>query len=860
VHDSNAAAPSDEQAYRLPRTVVPRRYELTIEPDLTAATFTGSEEVQVEVLEPTSTVVLNAAELEIGEAWVTVPDGGRVPATLTLHPDEERFTLTLTEELQPGEATIHLSFRGVLNDKLKGFYRSVFTDEEGNERVIGTTQMEPADARRAFPCWDEPDLKAVFAVTLVVEEGLLAISNGGAVSEETLDDGRTRVRFADTIPMSTYLVAFVVGPLEATEAVDVDGVPLRVVHVPGKAHLAPYALEVGAFCLRYFADYYGIAYPSDKCDLIALPDFAAGAMENLGAITFREAVLLVDPDAVTQVELQRVADVVAHELAHMWFGDLVTMKWWNGLWLNEAFATFMELAAVDAFRPGWQRWVAFTNERAAAFAVDSLASTRPIEYPVRSPEDAEGMFDVLTYQKGASVLRMLEQYLGTDGFRAGIRLYLEANAYGNAETTDLWDAIEEATGEPVRRIMDSWIFQGGYPLVGADLGGDTLRLTQRRFRYLGGTAGEGADDGSDASWAVPVLVGTGGTEAAKVLVEGDGATLDVAGGAGSLVVNAGGHGFYRVRYSPTLLDSLQARLADLQPIERALLLEDTWASVLAGDTAAPAFLDLARAYRDETDRTVWATLTIALGGVDRLLDGETRKAFQSYVRDLVRPAFDRLGWQPSGEEDELTRQLRGTLVTTLGNLGEDRDVLDRAREVHGAYLDDPSSVDPNVAAAVVGVMAAHGSAADHTAFRERAFTSPSPQESLRYLYALAAFPDPDLVADTLARCLTPEIRSQNAPFLVLLALGNRHAGDLAWEFVKAEWDRLNERFPDNAIPRLLGGVTALSTPRQAADVEAFLADHPVPQAAKTVEQHLERLRVNVALRQREAARVAAHLG
>jgi puromycin-sensitive aminopeptidase len=261
------------------------------------------------------------------------------------------------------------------------------------------------------------------------------------------------VRFADTIPMSTYLVAFVVGPLVATEPVDVDGVPLRVVHVPGNENLTSFALDVGAFCLRLFADYYEIPYPGDKCDLIALPDFAAGAMENLGAITFREAVLLIDPDEATAAELQRVADVVAHELAHMWFGDLVTMKWWNGLWLNEAFATFMELAAVDEYRPEWKRWVAFTNERAAAFAVDSLASTRPIEFPVHSPEEAEGMFDVLTYQKGASVLRMLEQYLGHDGFRAGIRRYLRTHEYGNAETTELWDAIEEATGEPVRHIM-----------------------------------------------------------------------------------------------------------------------------------------------------------------------------------------------------------------------------------------------------------------------------------------------------------------------------------------------------------------------------------------------------------------------
>jgi puromycin-sensitive aminopeptidase len=861
VQDERVKSPT-EDGYRLPRTVIPRRYELTMEPDLDAATFTGAEAVAVEVVERTDTVVLNAAELVVDEAVVERPDGGRLDATVSVDAAAERLTLRLGEPLEPGDHVVHLRFRGILNDKLHGFYRSMFTDAEGVERVIGTTQMEPTDARRAFPCWDEPDLKAVFAVTLVVDGELLAVSNGRALGERRLDDGRVEVRFADTIPMSTYLVAFVVGPLEATEPVDVDGVALRVVHVPGKAHLAPYALEVGAFCLRYFADYYDIPYPGDKCDFIALPDFAAGAMENLGAITFREAVLLVDPTAVTQVELQRVADVVAHELAHMWFGDLVTMKWWNGLWLNEAFATFMELAAVDAFRPDWQRWVSFTNERAAAFAVDSLASTRPVEYPVHSPQDAEGMFDVLTYQKGASVLRMLEQYLGTDAFRAGIRRYLDANRYGNAETTDLWDAIEAATGEPVRRIMDSWIFQGGYPLVGVDVVGDEVRLTQERFRFLQSaspTTGDAAGQADRPTWMVPVLAGTGEPEPAKVLLDDREVTVALGGSTDALVVNAGGYGFYRVRYAPGVLAAIRGRLDHLLPVERALLVEDTWAAVLAGHTRGPDFLDLVRAYADETDRTVWATLVAALTSVDRILDGDARSRFQRFVRELAGPHQRALGWRPGEGEDELTRLLRGTLIAALGTLGDDRTVVDHAREVHGAHLNDPSSVDPNVAAAVVSVVAAHGGREDHAAYWDRYRTSPSPQESLRYLYALATFPDADLVGETLERCLTNEIRSQNAPFVILSALTNRHAGRDAWAFVEERWDELSRRFPSNAIPRMLGGITALSTPHLAAQIEAFLAEHPVPQAAKTVAQHLERLRVNVALRQREAARIAAHL-
>ena len=451
--------------YRLPRTVVPSRYAVTLEPDLQAFTFAGRETVELEVAEPVREIVLNSIELEIDEAWVEQADGSRLDAGVSYDESTERATLALSGELPAGQATLHAAFRGILNDKLHGFYRSTFTDDAGTSHVIATTQFEATDARRAFPCWDEPEAKATFEITLVVDDHLTALSNAAEVDRTAAGEGRVEVRFAETMKMSTYLVAFIVGPLEVTEPVDVDGTPLRVAHPPGKAALAPFALESGAFALRFFQDYFGLPYPADKLDLVAVPDFAFGAMENLGCVTFRETALLVDPERATQPELQRVADVIHHEIAHMWFGDLVTMKWWNGIWLNEAFATFMEMKCTDAFRPEWDRWTDFGISRSAAYDTDSLASTRPVEFEVVSPAEAEGMFDILTYEKGAAVVRMLEQYLGEDAFRSGIRRYMAEHQYGNTETTDLWDAIEAATGEPVRQIMDSWIFQGGHPVV-----------------------------------------------------------------------------------------------------------------------------------------------------------------------------------------------------------------------------------------------------------------------------------------------------------------------------------------------------------------------------------------------------------
>ena len=406
--------------YRLPRSIVPHRYTVALEPDLAAATFLGHVIIDANVNEAVEQIVLNAIELDIQAVKVAGE-----PAEFSLEAATERLVIHTAHAA--GTTSIEVTFAGTLNDKLRGWYRSTFTDAEGNQQVIAASQMQSTDCRRAFPCFDEPDFKAVFDVTLIVQPLSMAISNGPEIDRTATESGKVAVRFAPTMPMSTYLVAFVVGPLEATAPVLVPRlddpehpIELRVVHLPGKGHLADFGLESGVFALGWFQQYYGIAYPTEKCDLIAIPDFAAGAMENLGCITFRENLLLADPTTATQMELETIADVVNHELAHMWFGDLVTMKWWNGIWLNEAFATFMQVACTADFRPEWQRWNAFSLERTVAFDVDSLANTRPVEFPVEAPDDCAAMFDVLTYQKGGALLRMLEQYLGADEFRSGV--------------------------------------------------------------------------------------------------------------------------------------------------------------------------------------------------------------------------------------------------------------------------------------------------------------------------------------------------------------------------------------------------------------------------------------------------------
>jgi puromycin-sensitive aminopeptidase len=863
----DAASPPVD-AYRLPRTVTPSRYDLTLEPDLDAATFAGQSLITVTVHEPVTEIVLNAIELDIIRAELTVTGGGGpLSATVALDEERERATLTFEQEVPVGTAELVLEFTGVLNDKLHGFYRSTFADDRGRQRTLAVTQFEATDARRAFPCWDEPDLKAVFKVSLVVADGLLAISNAAQLSDQLLEDGRRRFAFAETISMSTYLVAFVVGPLEATEAVDAGGVPLRIVHPIGRGHLTDFALEVGTFCLDYFTGWYGIPYPGDKLDLVAVPDFAFGAMENLGCVTFREVLLLADPAAVTQPELQNVVDVIAHELAHMWFGDLVTMGWWNGIWLNEAFATFAEMKATDAFRPQWERWVSFGLSRTAAFDVDSLATTRPIEFEVVSPTDAEGMFDILTYEKGAAVVRMLEQYLGEERFRDGIRLYLDRHRLGNTETTDLWDAIEEASGEPVRRIMDSWIFQGGYPLVSIDSTGDgAVTLSQSRFRYLdeSGLAPADSGDTEAGSWSVPVIAawraeGADGRHEQRALLEADPVTIDTHASAAWGLINAGGHGFYRVRHHATGLAALLDHADELAPIERYNLVDDLWASVQAGQAGAEEMLDLLPRFRDETDLSVWQRVISALASLDRLVEGEARDELRAIVRDLVGPAAARLGDEPGSDEGDRTKELRGGLLAALAGLGADTDAVERARQLNSRYEADPTSVDPALVSAAVPVVAAHGDAATLTALVRSFREAGTPQEERRYLYSLVEPDDPAVFQRALGFLRDGTARPGDAPYVLSKAMTHRENGGLAWTFLTQHWDELVERFPSNSISRMLTGIRVLDTRPLASEVHTFLAEHPPAAGAKQISQHLEKQRVNLSLRERDSQRLEAAL-
>jgi puromycin-sensitive aminopeptidase len=838
--------------YRLPRTALPTRYDLTMSPDLHKRDFLGDARISLNVTEPVAEVVCNAVDLDIIKAWVVDANGTRIDAKATLDPERERVSFALERTLWAGTAVLHVQFHGTLNDKLVGFYASTYEAADGTTKVIATTQMEATDARRAFPCWDEPDCKAVFAITLLVDDGLLAVSNMHEIASTTLSSGKRSIRFADTPVMSTYLVAMVVGELEATEPVDVDGIELRVIARPGTLAQAPFALEVGAFALRYFQDWYGIAYPGTKLDLIATPDFAFGAMENLGAVTFRETLLLIDESKASRADLERAADVISHEIAHMWFGDLVTMKWWNGLWLNEAFATFAETSCCAAFRPEWERWTSFSLSRTMAQVVDALHATRPIEFPVISPTDAEGMFDVLTYEKGASVLRMLEQYLGEERFRDGVRHYLSAHSFANAETTDLWDSIEHISGEPIRETMDGWIFTGGFPVISVsfDAAAGTLTLSQKRFVY------NPVD--TPTTWNVPVLYRTVGSDGAaiggKVLLGPAGAKLPIPVGTAAVLVNAGGHGFYRVHYDAAALQALHTLLPRLAAVERYQIVSDTWASVLAGEVRAQSFLDLTMVFGNERDANVWASILGGLRELYAVTNADGREIIGARVRALLLPLLNELGWNSVAGETSLTGELRGQIISALGGLGSAPEVLQQLDAKLDAVISADGTVPPDVAPAMITLGARYGNGERYARYQAARTTAATPQEERRYLMAMGQFVEPVLVARTLAATMTEEFRTQDAPMLLTTMLAHRENGPASWVFVRDNWAALVERFPQNLLPRMVEGIQNLTDPSVEPDVRAFFtsgAGSELAAKTKTVQQNLERLGINASLRQRE---------
>jgi puromycin-sensitive aminopeptidase len=837
--------PTKPSRLRLALDVRPRDYDLHLTPDLARGTFRGEVAITTTLAKPRKDVTLHAADLAIRRATARV-NGAEVVARATIDKRDEAVILRFAKPLPKGEVTLALDYEGKLNTHLRGFYAA-----QANGASYAFTQCETADARRILPCFDEPSFKARWRVAVTARATDTVLGNAPVEREEPAGDGMRTVRFAATPPLSSYLLALAIGPLEATPPRHCGKTPVRVWHVPGKGHLAAFGVEAGVAALERLEAYFGIPYPYEKLDLVAVPDFEAGAMENAGAVFFRETLLLLDPATVSIAERRRAAEVIAHELAHMWYGDLVTMAWWDDLWLNEAFATWMAYRVVDDWKPAWRMWQGFEHDRAGALALDALANTHPIYAPVHSVAEATENFDLITYEKGAAVVRMLEHYLGADAFRAGVQRYMERHREGNTVAADLWNALEEASGKEVARVAKAWITQPGFPLVSIEAG-RANGVTVKQERFFADPTIPAAR--RRARWPVPLVAKLPGGTLVRALADKPSQPLDVSGARPAWVYgNASAGGFYRVRHDDATRAALLASLSELSAVERLALAGDQWALVRAGKATIESWLDVVDALGDETDYDVLDGIVGPLGFVDEQLAGDgtpLQARFRGWVATRFLPGFERLGWTAAASEDDDVRLRRAALLRIVGGVAEAGEILQEASRWLERYLVDRSSLEPNLADPVVHLAARIGSLGRHRRYREVVAEARTPQERRRFLLALASFRAPEAVRDTLEATLTSDVPTQDVAFILMRLLQNPAGRHPAWSFLTRRWTRLRKRMPPLMLARLVEATPALREPRYAREVRDFFKAHPLPEAARALRQALEVFRLNAGLRKR----------
>ena len=862
-------------AQRLPGDVVPENYHLSFTPDLTTNTFSGDETIAVRVLKPASSITLNSVEIKVQRATVasaSAPAGGEEEARVTSDEKAGMITLSFPHPLAAGGATIQLKFSGILNNKLRGFYLS-----QTSRRKYAVTQFEATDARRAFPSFDEPAMKATFDISLVLDKKDTAISNGTIATDRAGPGAQEHtISFTTTPKMSTYLVAMVAGDFECLSG-EQDGIPIRICAVPEKKQLGSYALLCAKQILHFYNQYYGIQYPFKKLDVIALPDFAAGAMENTAAITYRETLLLIDDKKDSQRAHKAVFSVLAHEIAHQWFGDLVTMQWWDNVWLNEGFATWMANKPMEALRPEWRADLDEVDDSARALSSDAVASVRPIRAKADTSAEIATMFDAIAYQKGASVLRMVEAYVNPKVFRLGVNNYLRKHAYGNATAEDFWNEIALASKKPADKIMGTFIAQAGAPLITVQSsrkgGGSQVTLSQQRF-YVDRKKMQA---GSPELWEIPICFKNGGSNTGgntrsaapmsntiakktantaptcRVMTERE-QTFDLPGRQPWVFANAGGQGYYRTSYDSPTFAKIAATLADhysgptLSEAERLSFLEDTWALVGAGRQPVGDYLGLVSALQQERAVAVVDDLLQPLNVLhDEIATPAERPAFEAWVRQVLRPAKKSVGFAAEPGDNEARRQLRGLLLYHLAHTGKDPEAIQYARKLAGEYLENPASVDAEIATDAINLAAEGGDAALYDQYIAHMNGAKTPEEHYRFFRGLGHFQDPALVARTLRYAISSDVKTQDSSLLRELLLWPETQSQ-AWEFVKSHSKEIMGRLGTELGSRFVRSIATFCSAELRDDAQKFFQDQNLPGTTRILRNATDRINACIDLR------------
>ncbi len=816
--------------------VNPINYNLTFEPDLKKFTFNGIEFITADCKKLTNLITMHCAELKITSCQVT-SKGNIIKSSHKTNDKKEELEIKLSEKVK-GKITIDLKFQGILNDRLLGFYRSQYI-QNGKTKYLATTQFEAADARRAFPCWDEPEAKATFDISIIADNKFTAISNMPIKSKKKIGS-KTVYNFSKTPVVSTYLIYLGVGEFEYLTG-KVGKIQIRVITTKGNKSKGKFSLDLAKKLLVSYEKYFGIKYPLPKLDLIAVPDFAAGAMENWGAITFRETILLYDPKTSSTRTKQYIAEVISHEIAHMWFGNLVTMKWWNDLWLNESFATFMATKFVDKFYPEWNLWDQFIDDAMNnAMGLDALKTTHPIDVTVNSPAEIREIFDAISYDKGGCVLRMLENYVGETNFRAGLKNYLSSFKYGNAQGQDLWDAIGKASKMPVSDMVNSWLKQPGFPQVEITQNDDSLLLKQSRFLM------ESTPKTQKGLWDIPITYGLG-KETKTILLTKKSTTVKSPSGPG-FVANIGRTGFYRVKYDDGILLDLKMLVDQKQipHVDRWAIQNDLFALCVAGKEDIKNYLDFSDAYFNEDSYLPQTNVANNLNFLALLTFFEDfNDEIREYAINYFRKILSNLGWEQQKSDRHTDAFLRGYSIFALGKL-DDELVLEQANLKFKAFLKNPSTLHPDIRASVFSLVAWTGNAKTHSQFIKLYKNAKTMEEKLRFLGALCYFRDEKLLIKTLEFSQTSEVRSQNMQLPIMRIAANPYGKKILWTWLKKNWGKMGKKVGHGnpLFNRIVGSIALIADDSMESEIKAFFKKNPTPGTERTQTQTLEKIRIH----------------
>lgn len=819
-------------AQRLPETVVPSHYKLFIDPIIEDQRFSGDELINVQIKQATREVVLNSLDLDISAAEV-VAGGITRKAQVVYDKANEVVRLAVADDIPAGPASLHLKYSGKLTDGLRGLYRS-----KTARRSYAVTQFEGTYARMMFPGFDEPGFKATFDLTVTADQVDTAISNGRIIRDVPISgSNRHTISFSTSPKMSTYLVALAIGDWQCLERT-VDNVPIRVCAVPEDKNKGQFALEVAAHSIEFCDHWYGIPYPFGKLDMLAIPDYEWGGMENTASIFYRDTALLLETATASVFDRRWHSIVVAHEIAHQWFGDLVTPSWWDDIWLNESFATWMESKPIEAWHPEWHLEDEDAAQSQQIIGIDSLGATRAIHGDPKTSAEIKEMFDGITYLKGAAVLSMLESYVGPEVFRKGVNAYLLAHANGNATASDFWQAEAAASGKPIDKLMPTFVLQPGVPLLSMTTsctdGHASVAFKQQRF-FL---SPERLNDVSPEQWLIPVCLKSGAGDACDVIVNKT-QQLPIAHCSPWLVPNRDAKGYYRVAYTPEDL-SAAAKIAEtaLNPPERIALLEDTWAMTRVGKTSAGDFLDLASQLRSERNLTVINLLSGHLNYIAALVPEARTRKYHAFVYEQFEETAQETGWSVRQDDSDERKALRATLLGILGK-SDDPEAIATARSLVQSYMRDPASVDGTLVGPAFGVSASHGDASLYSEFQAALPKAKSTEEYNNYLYSLAAFKDAALVKRTIDFIDQGKVRQQDYPGLFSDLLMNPSSRDATWDYMKSHWASISEKVTSFGGGGAISALSSFCSVDLRSDVEKFFTDHRAPGAERTVSQSLE---------------------